>query len=52
MSLSSGEHPHDYDVNTAICIGCAELDEHRSLDRTPADGEKTYVTLDYDPDKP
>lgn len=48
MSLTSGDHPHDYDINTAICIGCAEIDEHRRLDREPADGEKTYVTLDPD----
>ena len=48
MSLSSGDHPHDYDINTIVCAGCRELEEFHRLDRKPADGEKTYVTLDPD----
>lgn len=46
MSRTTGEHPTDYEVHRINCVACAELEEHRRLDRTPEDGEKTYVVKD------
>lgn len=46
MSLTTGEHPHDYEVYRINCMACAELEEHRELKREPEKGEKTYVVKD------
>lgn len=46
MSMTSGEHPHDYDIRTTVCMGCAEIEEFREGSRTPEKGEKTYVVKD------
>ena len=46
MSRSSGDHPHDYDIRTTRCMGCAEIEEHRDSSKKPDTGEKTYVVRD------
>lgn len=48
MSMTSGERPHDYEIEHIRCMACAELEEHRELTRTPPSGEKTFVALDED----
>lgn len=46
MSMTSGDHPHDYDIRTTRCMACAEIEEHRNNSKEPETGEKTYVVLD------
>lgn len=46
MSLSAGDHPHDYQVERIRCMGCAEIEEDREGSRKPDSGEKTYVIRD------
>lgn len=48
MSLSSGDHAHDYDIRTTRCMGCAELEEHRdsSKAKDAQSGTKTFVVID------
>ena len=46
MSMSSGDHPHDYDIRTTGCMGCSEIEEHRDNSKKPLPGEKTYVVRD------
>ena len=46
MSLTSGDHPHDYEVETTTCVGCAELEMFREGSREPEKGEKTFVVKD------
>ena len=43
MSLTSGDHPHDYEVDTITCVGCEELERFRDSSREPAQGEKTFL---------
>lgn len=46
MSMSSGEHPHDYQIERTRCMACAEVEEDREGSRKPESGEKTYVIRD------
>lgn len=46
MSLSSGDHPHDYQVERIRCMACAEIEDDREGSRKPESGEKTYVIRD------
>ena len=46
MSLTSGDHPHDYEVETTTCVGCAELEMFLEGSREPEKGEKTFVVKD------
>lgn len=46
MSMSSGEHPHDYQIERTRCMACSEIEEDREVSRKPQPGEKTYVVLD------
>lgn len=43
MSLTTGEHPHDYEADTITCVGCAELEMFREGSREPEKGEKTFL---------
>ena len=43
MSLTSGKHPHDYEVETTKCVGCEELEMFREVTREPEKGEKTFL---------
>ncbi len=48
MSLSSGEHPHDYDIRDTRCMACAELEEFQQSEKSKnlEPGTKTYVVVD------
>lgn len=48
MSLSSGEHPHDYEVRNTRCMACAEIEEFQDSGKakTLDSGTKTYVVVD------
>lgn len=46
MSRTTGEHKHDFEVETVTCVACDELERFRELSREPEKGEKTYVVRD------
>lgn len=48
MSLSSGEHAHDYDVRHTRCMACAEVEEFQQSSKAKDmdSGTKTYVVKD------
>lgn len=43
LSVTAGDHRHDYEPDTTVCVGCEELEKFRDGAREPAKGEKTFL---------
>lgn len=47
MSNTTGDHPHDYNVDSIRCMACSELEDHREeSSKKPESGEKLFVVKD------
>lgn len=46
MSRTTGDHKHDFEVQTVTCVACDELERFKELTREPEKGEKTFVVRD------